>query len=71
MTLKEQLMAIYATCIAQGKDPEYIAMAVLYWMEGRLDICGNGWLDDDEDTQEEIEAEDNPFELLLDTIGIR
>lgn len=52
----KQLAPLIAVGQANGKSNEFIARAFLFFVEWHLNfsLYGNGWLDDDEDTIEEI-----------------
>lgn len=56
MTLKEQLMAIQETAQKQNKSKEFCALAILFWLEWdlNLSLSGNGFMDDDETTQKDL-----------------
>lgn len=73
--LKDQLAAIQTAAVAQGKSSDFLAMAVLFWMEWELNfsLAGNGWLDNDDATREAIS--ENPertaeFKQFLRDAGI-
>lgn len=64
MTLKDQLQLIVITGLTTGKGAEFVARAILYWMDSELpvNLIEDGFLDDDQDTGEELFADDGKAE---------
>jgi hypothetical protein len=56
MKLSEQIVAITRAGRSQGKSDEFIALAVIFWLEWNLSLSlgGNGFLDDDEATRDAL-----------------
>ena len=61
MTLKEQIKSIVVNGQYTRKSPDFVAKAILFHMECQLKfkLNENGWLDDDQETVEEICLDDD------------
>ncbi|CAI2533899.1 Uncharacterised protein [Serratia ficaria] len=75
MTLKEKLKKIQALATVEGLDDDFIATAILFWIEWdtSLELTGNGWLDDDSETYfaiNESDASIDKFKAFLERAGV-
>jgi len=59
MTLKNQLVSILREGRKQGKSDDWMALAILHWMDSEVavSLSGNGWLEDDEATASALDED--------------
>jgi hypothetical protein len=73
MTLHAQLMEIQLKARAQGKSDDFIATAIIAWMQWRLGIklFAAGWIDDDEKTCVALYEDEASIEALGNFLGVQ
>lgn len=72
MTLSQKIAAIARAGREQGKTDEFIALAMIFFLDWDLDFSldGNGFLDDDQGTKAALKTQLEELKLFMRSTGI-
>jgi len=75
MQLKKRIQKILAQATLDGLDDDFTATAILFWLEWDtcLELTGNGWFDDDNETNlsiNECDTSIDKFKSFLERAGV-